>query len=342
MSIIYSTNGEVLCKCSCDTEGIITIPHGIIAIRQAAFKDCKLITNITLPATLKRIGNNAFCGCDSLKSIQFSNDVEYIGEAAFKNCRCIESVTIPTSLTELPDGIFEGCHCLMNVKMPKDSIKRIGDNCFKRCFSMESIVIPQTVVSVGKAFVDCRSLRIVTIMNSNTIIDKKAFDGCDELSVKCIVPVSKFLSICNCNYHRKPKPISLKRHFRNSKVLAPYFLKIYRTPERVEVIEEMTFLGWTGLECIGISSSVKSIEKRAFAGCINLTQLNFEEGIEAIGRYAFEDCSGLRTLHLPNSLKVIKDFAFAGCSKLVHVSISEYTEVADTAFEKNIKISYRH
>jgi hypothetical protein len=230
----------------------------------------------------------------------------------------------------------------LNVKMPKDSIKRIGDNCFKRCFSMESIVIPQTVVSVGKAFVDCRSLRTVTIMNSNTIIDKKAFDGCDELSVKCIVPVSKFLSICNCNYHRKPKPISLKRHFRNSKVLAPYFLKIYRTPERVEVIEEMTFLGWTGLECIGISSSVKSIEKRAFAGCINLTQLNFEEGIEAIGRYAFEDCSGLRTLHLPNSLKVIKDFAFAGCSKLVHVSISEYTEVADTAFEKNIKILYRH
>ena len=73
MSIIYSTNGEVLCKCSCDTEGIITIPHGIIAIRQAAFKDCKLITNITLPATLKRIGNNAFCGCDSLK--QTGNDI---------------------------------------------------------------------------------------------------------------------------------------------------------------------------------------------------------------------------------------------------------------------------
>ena len=76
-NLIISVNGEVICKCLADAEGTITIPEGIVAIKQNAFKRCKTITKIVLPSTLKKIGSNAFYGCCSLRSVNIPCGVNW-------------------------------------------------------------------------------------------------------------------------------------------------------------------------------------------------------------------------------------------------------------------------
>lgn len=60
----------------------ITITGGT-SIEADAFSGCKYLTKITLPNTIKTIGDNAFCKCDSLQSINIPSSVEYVGENVF-------------------------------------------------------------------------------------------------------------------------------------------------------------------------------------------------------------------------------------------------------------------
>lgn len=341
-NFIISTNGEVLCRCSANAEGTITIPEGIVAIKQNAFKGCKDITNVVFPKTLKRIGSCAFEGCESLKSVQIAKCVKYIGQGAFKGCRRVESADIPSSIEELPDSMFEGCISLTDVKMAEDGLKVIGDYCFKMCISLKKITIPRSVISMGRAFTECWNLKTV-IMKTNKIgVNKGVFAGCGEdITVHCCIPATSFLIICNSYCPQKPKLRSIKKKLFAKKILAPHFLNLYSIPGDITTIEEEAFCYCTGLRLIEISQSVKRIENRAFKDCSNLIRLTIKEGVEVIGRNAFENCIGLTNLYLPDSLKVIKDFAFSGCTALTEVSISQYTQVAATAFDAKIKITYR-
>lgn len=335
-NFVISTNGEVLCKCLTDAEGSITIPEGIVAIRQDAFRGCKKITNVIFPATIKKIGSNAFRGCISLKGIQLPSGVEYIGSGAFFGCHFMKSAVIPSSIVKLHNSTFEGCLRLKKVKMPESGLRVIADDCFKKCLSLEKIVIPASVVNMGRAFVDCWKLKKVIIKNKNISVKKSAFLRCDEeLTLNGTVTARYFLYNCNNNMNNVIKQRSFSDRF-----LFPHTLKL-RLPDSIELIEEEAFCGCTGLEHLVISHSVKNIEPRAFSGCENLTQLIIEEGLEVVGGYAFENCMSLKNLHLPDSLKIIKEFAFTGCTSLTGVSVSLHTQVAETAFDDNVRITYR-
>ncbi len=341
-NLFFSANGEVLCKCSTDAEETVTIPEGIVAIKQNAFKGCRAITNVALPRTLKKIGSKAFQGCDSLKSIRIPSGVEYIGKDVFKNCRNIESAVLPSSVKDLPEGVFEGCLCLQYVFLPEGGLQTIGDKCFKMCISLKKIVIPSSVLSMGKAFVDCWNLTKVILKTKKVGIDKKAFEGCSEdLTISCVVTAREFFLNINHHYHKQPQQRILSKKQLPTKALWPYSARLYRLPDWVEIIDEDTFRDWTGLEEIGIPQSVKIIQARAFSGCNRLVQLNIEEGVETIGRNAFADCMRLTSLYLPDSLKEIKDGAFIGCKTLLDVSVSQQTRVAVNAFDKKVKITYR-
>ncbi len=49
--------------------GSCFIREGTEVISQGAFKNCTLLERVLIPATVNRIGNNAFEGCESLKAV---------------------------------------------------------------------------------------------------------------------------------------------------------------------------------------------------------------------------------------------------------------------------------
>ena len=61
-------------------------------IAKKAFKECTMLTSITIPNSLKSIGNDVFYKCYSLTSVTIPNSVTYIDVGAFSYCSSLTDV----------------------------------------------------------------------------------------------------------------------------------------------------------------------------------------------------------------------------------------------------------
>lgn len=106
----------------------ITIPEGYTAIGDYAFDDeCQYLKHISLPSTLKSIGQYAFWACD-FGMIQLPEGLEAIGLKAFSACG-LQSLTIPTTVTSIPEPIVWTCHDLTTVVL-HSGLQYIADDAF--------------------------------------------------------------------------------------------------------------------------------------------------------------------------------------------------------------------
>ena len=84
----------------------VIIEEGITSISYRAFSGYLNITSVSLPSTLKRIGDYAFSSCSSLAEIVIPDGVETLGDKIFFNSYSLKKIEIPASVTELGDGLF--------------------------------------------------------------------------------------------------------------------------------------------------------------------------------------------------------------------------------------------
>ena len=70
------------------------IPTNVVKIRDYAFTDFNITTEIILPNTLKEIGRFAFQYCEQLTAIEIPSSVESIGNYAFNNCSNLGTIKI--------------------------------------------------------------------------------------------------------------------------------------------------------------------------------------------------------------------------------------------------------
>jgi len=96
------------------------------------------ITNVTIPASITSIGNDAFYDCTSLISITIPNSVTSIGQSAFSGCTSIISITIPESVTSIDREAFSGCTGLTNVTI-SSGVTSIGGWAFYYCTGLTSV-----------------------------------------------------------------------------------------------------------------------------------------------------------------------------------------------------------
>lgn len=123
----------------------------------------KKITKITIPDTVKRIGENAFSHCASLEEINLPNGITEIAPNSFMNCHSLKTVTIPDSVTVIGSHAFYRCLTLTSVNIP-DKVKEIGWAAFCQCEKLKSIELPESVKFIDKyAFAHCQSLERIKI-----------------------------------------------------------------------------------------------------------------------------------------------------------------------------------
>lgn len=128
-------------------EGDIIIPETVVSNRASylvtgigknAFFDCKSLTSITLPNSVKSIGFGAFMFCSSLTSITIPNSVTTIEDNAFMCCSKLTSITIGNSVKSIGYCAFENCKSLTEITLP-NSVKSLGYYIFGNCISLEAI-----------------------------------------------------------------------------------------------------------------------------------------------------------------------------------------------------------
>ena len=71
--------------------------------------------DLTLPPTLKRIGENAFRGCLYISQLEIADGVEEIGDDAFFGCESLKVLSLPSSLKKLGYDTFSHCFALEKV-----------------------------------------------------------------------------------------------------------------------------------------------------------------------------------------------------------------------------------
>lgn len=139
------------------------------------------VRKITLPSSLKKIGDFAFYNCKKIEEVIIPKNVTSIGEYAFYQCQSLESVEIPSSVTSIGNYAFTGCTDLASLELSY-GITRIGTDAFKNCTSLESIEIPNSVKELRAGCLSyCSSLKNIVLSTSIDVIYPYLFAGCSAL-----------------------------------------------------------------------------------------------------------------------------------------------------------------
>ena len=281
---------------------------------------CTSLTNITIPDSMKTIGDHAFCNCSSLTSITIPDSVTSIGCKAFASSgphyrTSLTSVIIGNSVTNIGEGAFSYCTSLASMTIP-DSVTSIGERAFLNCTSLTSITIGNSVTSIRKsAFDGCASLANITIGKSVTSIGEFAFRGCCSLNdVYYTGNIAGWVDITYSNIASIPMFNATNLYF-NGKLVTNIEI-----PNSVTNIARYAFYGCKSIKSVTIPDSVKKIGNFAFYGCESLQSVTISDGVKNIGDCAFNGCATLKAITIPYSVTTIGVSAFEDCALLESIT----------------------
>jgi len=161
----------------------VTLPDTIKTIGQVAFQDCTLLTSINFPKSLSQIGMGAFRNCTSLKNAEIVSDClnENSTEAFYMSG--LETITLGEEITYIPVYCFFSTK-ITQIKLPSKVIE-IGDRAFAGC-RLETVVLNEGLTTIGhKAFESNTSLKEIVIPKTVFKITEMAFSACSGLEKVC-------------------------------------------------------------------------------------------------------------------------------------------------------------
>ena len=106
------------------------------------FYNCRSLTTLKLPKTVKKIEQNAFYNCQSLKECTLPESLSEINDKAFAKTNLSE-VTFPASLTSIKYKAFSECSNLKTLRFTSSSVPTFGQDVFEDCSKLEKIYVPK-------------------------------------------------------------------------------------------------------------------------------------------------------------------------------------------------------
>lgn len=294
----------------------VVVNEGITGIGLESFRDCVMLTDVSLPASVVEINDGAFWGCRNLKAITLPSQITVIGYNAFRDCSELESIEIPAHVTTLGQNAFLGCAALKSVALP-ESVASVGNDTFSGCISLEKATLSPNMPAVSKnMFQDCKKLKTVTIPEGIKEIQDCAFWNCpalESIDLPDSVTVIGYMSFHDCKN-----------------------LTSIEIPKYVTVIDRSAFNGCEKLSSVSFPKGLIEIGDNAFYQCYALSSIDLPEALNKIGPYAFAYCDKLEQVYIPENVHWIGSFAFGHCPKLDQVFIPKsVTSILASAFTAN-------
>ncbi|WP_314810410.1 leucine-rich repeat domain-containing protein [Segatella oris] len=113
------------------------------------FYNCRSLTSLKLPKTVKKIEQYAMQYCKSLQKCTLPENLSEINDKAFANTNLSE-VTFPASLTSIKYEAFYECSNLKTLRFTSSSVPTFGQDVFEDCSKLEKIYVPKASLNEYK------------------------------------------------------------------------------------------------------------------------------------------------------------------------------------------------
>lgn len=315
------------------------VTYTVTAIADEAYYWGKA-AEVTIPGTVKRIGERAFYYCGVI-NLTLNEGIEEIAHYAFGSNKCA-SLDIPASVKRIGENAFFGTstNSPLTKLTLREGLKVIGKSAFYGN-SITELTIPASVDSIYKAaFLFSNKLEKLTFNEGLVYLGDGAFN----------TPYNRNTTLTG-NIHL---PSTLK--YIGVEAFLGMPITGINIPASTEEIGE-SFIAKTNVAAITVDAGNKnfhSVDGLLYdinntmlyavpmtgvtqvtvpAGCIGInggafwgsavTDVTLPKGMLAIGYGAFQE-SALKNINLPNSITYIDEYAFAG-SAIAEVTIPEST-----------------
>ncbi len=264
--------------------------HTVTAIGDGALRESATkISGITLPPTIKEIGNRAI-DCRYLKYLKLNDGLEVIKDYAINCGDVLETLVIPDSVKYIGDEAISG-EALKNITMPKN-LEYMG----KRIF-------------FGSAYDADPNNRIDGIqyhgqyLIAGIRIGYAAIENPDPSAPTENKQIHEWEAVGDIEIREGTTLMGVDA-FGMSNITSVKF------PSTLKSISHLGFYWCKNLNNVVIPGTVKEIGDNAFSWNESLSNLTIEEGVEHIGQAAFFRCNNLNEVTIPRSVTQIDMHAF--------------------------------
>lgn len=264
--------------------------HPVTAIGDGALRESATkISGITLPSTIKEIGNRAIYG-RYLKYLKLNDGLEVIKDYAIDCGDELETLVIPDSVKYIGSEAISG-EALKNITMPKN-LEYMG----KRIF-------------FGSAYDKDANNRVDGIqyhgqyLIAGIRIGYAEIDNPDPSAPTENKQIHEWEATGDIEIREGTTLMGVDA-FEMSAITSVKF------PSTLKSISKLGFYWCENLNNVVIPSNIKEIGDNAFSWCESLSNLTIEEGVEHIGEAAFFRCNNLNEVTIPKSVTQIDMHAF--------------------------------
>lgn len=330
-----------------------TIQEGTRGIANRTFANSGELQRVTLPASVKYLGRQAFYGCSKLFYVRSpKSGLVKIDYSAFAYCGQLSRVLLNDGLLEIGSYAFYECTVLNNVEFAYDgtlipaTVMKVGQGAFEGTLLwgrpdeygviyaddwvvgysetrlMSSVELKEDVFGIADyAFSKAEKLQNISGLNNVERLGRGAFYLCNHLgavslnrNLEAIEPFTFYK--CTALYDIGDLPWSLKE-------IGDYAFYVCSTLKSLDLYD----------------TSVTKVGSHAFYGCTNLQELYLSDALEILDAYAFYG-TAIHRLEIPDSVTTLGERAFGRCYNLTNVSFGgSIEEIGEFAFRECIFLS---
>ncbi len=247
------------------------------------------VTTLVIEEGITRIGNYAFYSLRYLKSITIPDSVKEIGECAFSDCWAVEDIYLGSGVESIGYQAFAACQTLTELVIP-DNVKTIYSMAFG-CIKLKSIHIGSGVESIAvRAFETSGELEEITVSEDNEsyLVEDGVLYDINKTTLLKYVP--------NNNSSEFTVPSTVSDIHAYAFAESKYLTKV-TVPDTVTEVGMGAFLKCSALTSVVYNADVDSLAGSLFYKCSSLESVFIPKGITTIDGYAFYNCDSLTDVY---------------------------------------------
>ena len=163
----------------------ITLPATIKQLGNGVFEDCRDLRFVMLPSenSLTKIGDNCFKGCVNLTSFISGDNLESIGKRCFDGCNVLQLAYLGCKITSLGEGAFSGCGNLRTFNL-SEKVTSLGKRVFESCCNIKELILPPQLERIDtECFSYCNGVKSIILPPRLNYIGQNAFKDCSSAEI---------------------------------------------------------------------------------------------------------------------------------------------------------------